>query len=1080
MLLSPRCRMHVFLLCWTLTFIALCQAGAARSQSPMPTGIAGTITDGKQPLSGATISVLETKKSVVSDNKGDFSLALPPGIYTVEVRHVGLKTVVRRVTVGPSQVVRLSITLSAESKMLGAVNVQATRRATTVRALLENRRNSTNIEDAIGAIQIEKSASINTAQALQRVTGVSVKDGKYITVRGLSDRNIVVQLNGTRLASADASRSAVAVDLIPAQLLENITVEKSVTPDKPGDANGAVVEIRTKAVPDKRFLLLGAQTGFNGNIGVLGYANSFPDANMGFFGQHISRHNLTREYIGLQQDYQARGYSIAQGQLAAGLQTSIRTAMTDQAHYNEALRINRIMEQGFSPWLNTSPARYGPDQIYDITYGNRYPLKNGKVVGLIVGLNYYNRSQSNPKGQNNLYSITEPPSPGFNSPNIITPNEVRLIPIYQLTENTGNRQLNYGGLATVTFRFNPFNELSFTYNGNFGTETNATQEDGIANANLKIANPGVVSAFRDHQHIYDFILRSTQRTLNSFQLRGEHKFRLVKKWQPFQLSYNASRSHAHQDDPDYRDTRMRLDSLGRIDNPDLNLGPAQPQYIPSGYRYTYYVQSNRYYRTLTEQNSNYKADLTVPFKLPRQPASIFKVGGYYYGRRRDYRESLFSRMDNSDVRQNNYGGYVQLPGNLTTLGGDLAAWAGPGQVGIIENANLSEGQPPVPGYLYSPLAGTSIVNNTLFVNSYRARVDITAFYGMVDLNITPAWRLIGGLRVENTSFQATQDTTNVNFSALTGITDKQEFSRKYTTDYLAYNWLPSGSIVYKGIRNVNFRLAFSRTLIRPELNEIVLSAQRDPIQQLTIYGNKNLKNGIFTNLDFRTDWFLGPEELISGSVFYKTVDDQLERVYTNGTTDSYGFQNSFVTFRNNPTQGKAYGMEFEIRKNLSQFFPFGKFITLGGNLLLAHSETTIDPSEYFILSRLDRNAPKSRPLVDQPNFALNVNADLDQPKWGTQMNVMYNLTGKRLSDISADGSPNIYEFPAATLDVVFSQRITRRFQFKAFAKNLLNSPTRYRYTDAGNSKTFGVDHKEYIRRSFNYGTVFTFGLKYTL
>ena len=392
------------------------------AQGPTPTGISGVITDGKAPLQGATITIQETKHTIVSDAKGEFSLPLRPGAYTLEIRHVGLKTVIRHITVGPSQLVRLDLTLTPESKMLGEVNVQATRKATTVRALLENRRNSTSIEDAIGAVQIEKSASINTAQALQRVTGVTVKDGKYITVRGLSDRNVVVQLNGSRLASADAGRSAVAVDLIPAQLLENITVEKSMTPDKPGDANGAVVEIHTKSIPDSRFLLIGAQTGFNGNIGPFGYSNSFPDANMGFFGQNVKKQNLTKAYLNLEQDYQARGYSLATGTFISGLQSGITQGLTDQAHYNEAQRINTVMEKGFSPYLTTNPAKTGMDQIYDLTYGNRYLLKDGKAIGLILGINYYNRSISNPKGQNNLYSVDEPgtPSTGYGVPNVIS------------------------------------------------------------------------------------------------------------------------------------------------------------------------------------------------------------------------------------------------------------------------------------------------------------------------------------------------------------------------------------------------------------------------------------------------------------------------------------------------------------------------------------------------------------------------------------------------------------------------------------------------------------------------------------
>jgi TonB-dependent receptor len=1061
-------------------FTVIIQNSDAQNQAK--TGITGVISDGGGPLPGAIISIIETKQAVATGNNGEFTLAVKPGEYTIEIRFIGLKTINRRIIIPPGQMLRLPVVLTTDSKMLDGVTVAATRKATTEKALLQLRRQSTNIQDAIGAEQIDKSASITTAQALQRVTGVTVKDGKYVTVRGLSDRNVVVQLNGSRLAGADASRSSVAVDLIPAQLLENIIVEKSMTPDKPGDANGAVVEINTKTIPDNKFLFISAQTGINGNIGFLGNANSFQDANMGFFGQNVKNQNLTINYNNLVSDYTARGFSVPGGTLANGFNQAIASSATDQAHYNEAVRINDIMEKGFSPYLTTKAKVYSPDQIYGITYGNRYNLKSGKVIGLIIGANYYNRSQSNPNGQNNLFSVKEPTQAGTGAPNIVYPNELRLLPIYQLNENTGNQQINYGGLATLSFRFNQYNEMSFTYNGNFGTEVNATQENGISNSSLKVADPTVIPVFSDHQGIYDFILHSTQRTLNSFQLHGEHKFQVKKKIRPWQLSYSLSKSIATQDDPDYRDTRMRVDSLGRIPNPALTTGTGSTsKLIPSEYQRTYFAESDRYYRNLTEHNSNYKADLTIPFKISRDTVSIFKTGAYYYGRRRDYTESLFSRTDNSSAMLNPYGGYSQVPNNLTTLGGNLTAWSGPGQVGVIENANVGQGQPLVPGYLYSPQAGITIIpgSNKIFINSYNAKQDITAFYGMFDLNLSKDWRLIGGLRVENTSFQSTPDTTNTNFSKISGIRDKEDFDRNYKTNYLTYNWLPSGSVIYKGIKNFNFRAAYSKTLIRPELNEIVLSAQRDPIQQLTIYGNKDLQNGIFTNYDFRTDWFIGEQELISVSGFYKTVINQIERVYTNGSIDQYGFVNSYVSFRNNPSQGKVYGMELEIRKNLKQFFDLGKYIYVSANLMLAKSQTKIDSTEYYVISLLDRNASNTRPLVDQPNIAYNINIDFDYPKWGTQFNVLYNKTGKRLSDINSDGSPNIYEMPAPTFDVVWSQNITKKLQFKAFVKNAFNSSTKYYYANAGSSDTFGIYNQEYLRRSFSYGSVYTLGFKYT-
>lgn len=1054
------------------------------AQNAPQTGITGVVTDGSKPLSGVNIRIVQTNQTMTTGPGGEYAFLIKPGEYTIQFQFVGFRQVTRNITVHAQQMMRLPLTMTAESRMLDTVSISTVRRATTARALLELRRQSTNIQDAIGAVQIEKSASINTAQALQRVTGVTVKDGKYVTVRGLSDRNVVVQLNGARLAGADASRSSVAVDLIPAQLLENIIVEKSITPDKPGDANGAVVEIQTRTIPTNRFFNISLQTGINGNIGFNGYANSFEGAKMGFFGQHVNKLNQTQDFKDLISDYTARGYSTADGSIATGLTEAIKMSPQSQLHYNEAMRINRVMEKGFSPYLTTRADKYSPDQIYGISFGDRINLKKGKAIGFVVGANYYNRSQSNPSGEINLFSVKEPGNGGGTGPNINYPNELRMLSLYRLRENTGNRQLSYGGLATLSFRFNRFNEMSFTYSGNGGSETTASNQDGVSNASFHAADPNVMPFFPDHQHIYNFILRSTRRSLNSYQLKGEHKFRVGEKVRPWQLSYSLSRSVANQNDPDYRDTRMRVDSLGRITNPEFGgwEGNNKDPMLQSEYARTYFASSDRYYRRLRENNDNYKVNLVIPFKVGHDTVSFFKAGGYYFGRKRTYSESLFNRQDNSAGVRNEYGGFSQAANSLTSLYGNLTAWNGPGMVGVIENANNKLGQALVPGYLFVPQAGVTTMpgSNMLFINSYNAQQDVAAFYSMVDLNAIKDWRLIGGVRVENTSFESTPDTTGTNFTVRSGVRDVEEFERVYKTNYLTYDWLPSGSLVYKGLKNFNFRLAYSKTLIRPELNEIVLSAQRDPIQQLTLYGNKHLQNGIYQNYDFRTDWFIGTDELISVSGFYKTVDKQIERVYTNGAIDQYGFVNSFVSFRNNPAQGKVYGFETEIRKSLKELFPVGKFIYIGANLMLAKSETTIDPTEYYIISLLDRNASRKRPLVDQPNVAYNINVDFDYPKWGTQFNVLYNKTGKRLSDINSDGSPNIYEYPAATLDIVWTQKITKRLEWKAFVKNALNAATRFYYANPGNSKTFGVDEREYLRRSFSYGSVYTLGFKYSL
>jgi outer membrane receptor for Fe3+-dicitrate len=116
--------------------------------------------------------------------------------------------------------------MTASSQALNEVTVQARRKANTEFAVLDERKKAAVVQDAISAVQIERTASITTTQALQRVPGVTVTDDKYVAIRGLGDRSVVGQLNGVRLASSDPDRSAIPFDLVPASLLDNVTTIK--------------------------------------------------------------------------------------------------------------------------------------------------------------------------------------------------------------------------------------------------------------------------------------------------------------------------------------------------------------------------------------------------------------------------------------------------------------------------------------------------------------------------------------------------------------------------------------------------------------------------------------------------------------------------------------------------------------------------------------------------------------------------------------------------------------------------------------------------------------------------------------
>jgi hypothetical protein len=120
-------------------------------------------------------------------------------------------------------------------------------------ALLINRQQASVIGDAISAAQISRSPDGNSGDALKRVPGLTVNDGKYVFVRGIGDRYNVTEVNGVSMggANVDRDRKSFNFDMVPANLLANIVVIKQATPDLPGDFSGGLVRISTLEFPEE-------------------------------------------------------------------------------------------------------------------------------------------------------------------------------------------------------------------------------------------------------------------------------------------------------------------------------------------------------------------------------------------------------------------------------------------------------------------------------------------------------------------------------------------------------------------------------------------------------------------------------------------------------------------------------------------------------------------------------------------------------------------------------------------------------------------------------------------------------------
>jgi hypothetical protein len=125
------------------------------------------------------------------------------------------------------------------------------------------RQESSGMLDAVGSEQFSKLGAGDAAEALGKVSGASIADGKFAVIRGLADRYTTTTLNGTDLPSADPDRKAAQLDLLPTQIIERMDVAKTFSPDMAGGFAGGAIDIVTKSYPDKGMVSFSLGTSYN-------------------------------------------------------------------------------------------------------------------------------------------------------------------------------------------------------------------------------------------------------------------------------------------------------------------------------------------------------------------------------------------------------------------------------------------------------------------------------------------------------------------------------------------------------------------------------------------------------------------------------------------------------------------------------------------------------------------------------------------------------------------------------------------------------------------------------------------------
>lgn len=236
----------------------------APKKVPAPGKVYGKIIDEESGQPVADVTVRVGSKGTTSAIDGSFSLSLPKGRYEAEISSVGYeKKLITDVVVRDNEPFELNATLKRVKGQLETVVVKASAKKETVAALYAEQKNRGSISDGISAEQIARTPDNNVGVVLKRVSGVTTLDNKYVIVRGMAERYNQSMIDGIALPSTDLNRRNFSFDVVPAELVGSVVVNKTATPDLPAEFSGGQVIVNTLAIPNSNFTSLSVGTGFN-------------------------------------------------------------------------------------------------------------------------------------------------------------------------------------------------------------------------------------------------------------------------------------------------------------------------------------------------------------------------------------------------------------------------------------------------------------------------------------------------------------------------------------------------------------------------------------------------------------------------------------------------------------------------------------------------------------------------------------------------------------------------------------------------------------------------------------------------
>ena len=207
-----------------LTFL-ICGFSTAQTKGTIK-GILKDKEANNAPLAFANAVIKGTSTGVTTDDKGQYSLSIAPGNYVIQFSFVGYENAEFPIIVESGKTVTLEAALGSGGYKLEDVVVKSVKKRNTETAIMLEIKEAKQVVSSISSEQMSKGTDGNAAQAIQRVPGITIVDGKFVMIRGLSERYNNVLVNGSIAPSTEIDKRTFSFDLVPRSEAESKVIKE--------------------------------------------------------------------------------------------------------------------------------------------------------------------------------------------------------------------------------------------------------------------------------------------------------------------------------------------------------------------------------------------------------------------------------------------------------------------------------------------------------------------------------------------------------------------------------------------------------------------------------------------------------------------------------------------------------------------------------------------------------------------------------------------------------------------------------------------------------------------------------------